>query len=418
MNHYKKIARNFQTYDIFLSSLTARDKEIALSLKMMYAIHMENNKERGLGFGLKQIARFVFKLLTIPFVRNVLKSNEPSHPHIILANSATEQLISEKLPVSQVRIGIQPRPNPKTRHIYKELFHLIRIYQKTDGLNKRYIVLLLHRIIDYLLVYHTIALNETEVICIENDRDPKNLALIHQAKIHGVRTIKYDNWLIDPVHHNDIYCDTYFYPSIYHKNIIEQFDTNAALRYLEGGFVSWDVLDAYAHHPDMDRDRVVYFTQFGIDLSQHRGYIEDILRVLDRREQPYEFIIKVHPREDSTVYQAIVQQYPFVRVVKQCDDVYALISSATYCFSVFSTISLEAKHIMKHSYFINYDYHDFTLVDYDKIGLDLVKSREKIEDIFSGTVIPVDKTIFIQQNNCSYPHTLMKLEEILNHAVS
>jgi hypothetical protein len=418
MSHYKKISRNFQTYDRFLSSLSAREKEIALSLKMMYAIHMEGNKEWGFGFGIKQVARFFFKLLTIPFVRNVLKSNASRHPNIILADTATEQLVSEKLPVSQVKIGMQLRPNQKAWRIYKELFHLIGIYRKTSNLNKRYIMLLLHRVIDYLLVYHTIELKETEVICIENDRNPKNLALIHQAKVQCIRTIKYDNWLIDPVHHNDIYCDTYFYPSIYHKNIIEQFDTNAALRYLEGGFVSWDILDTYTYDPSIDKDTVIYFTQFGIELSRHKCYIEDILMVLDRREKPYMLIIKVHPRENSTVYQAIVQQYPFVRVVKQCDDVYELISSATYCFSIFSTVSLEAKHIMDHSYFINYDYHDFSLVDYDKIGLDLVKNREMIEDIFNGTAIPVDKTRFIRHNNCSYPHTLMKLEEILNHAVS
>jgi hypothetical protein len=415
MSKNENIIMNFKTYDMFLSSLNAREKEIALSIKMMYAIHMENNKEKGIMFDIIQIVRLFLKIVTIPFLKYIIKSNKSHCSYLILGDTATEQFVSKKLPVSKAVIAIKISFNKKALQIYKEFFQMIRRYNKSSNLNKHYIILLLHRLIDYLIVYHTVDVKKIEIICIENDRDPKNLALIHISKLANIKTIKYDNWLIDPVNHNDIYCDIYFYPSIYHKNIIEQFPANKKLKYIKGGFLAWDKLANYTHTPDVRKNTVIYFTQFGIDFSQHKQYIEDILMMLQHRGQSYELIIKVHPREESDMYYMIAKQTSFVRVVKQYKDIYELISKSTFCFSVFSTISLEAKHIINHSYFINYNYRNFSLVDYEQIGLDLVKSKEMLNEIFSGYYTPIDKKTFLRKNNCSYPYTLEKLRKVLKY---
>ena len=186
------------------------------------------------------------------------------------------------------------------------------------------------------------------------------------------------------------------------------------MRYIEGGFISWDALDKYTYVPKRDIDTIIYFTQFGME-ELHLSYMEDILSVLNGRKKPYELIIKVHPRENGTLYYAFAKKHTFVRTLEEDDDIYELISNASYCFSIFSTISIEAKHILTHSYFINYQHQDFSLVDYDKIGLDLIRDKGMIQRIFDGDFTPVDQTKFIKKNNVCYPHTLAKLGEVLNH---
>jgi len=414
MNNNKEILENFQTYDMFLSSLGTRDNQIALSLKMMYSIHMENNNKNIL-FGLKQIFRLFFKFIFVPLQKTNLISSCVPTKDIMIASSPIEKIISRKLSIPLVYVGSKVRLNNKTLKIYKEFFHVVKVLKKENTLKQNYINFLLHRLIDYLVVYHTVELKGISKICMENDREPKNLALVHKSREYGIRTIKYDNWLIDSINHNDIYCDTYFYPSIYHKNIIERFYYNNQLKYVEGGFLHWDVLAEYKAKKNDNKITVIYFTQFGIEISVHLEYIKDIFMTLGTTaNKTYEVIVKVHPRERYEKYKKAFKEFDCIKIIKQCDDVYGLVTQADFCFSVFSTISLEAKHILNHSYFINYSPNTFSIIDYDYIGLDLVESKEMLEDIFTNLVSPVEKKVFICNNNCTYPNTVTKFQEVLN----
>ncbi len=297
----------------------------------------------------------------------------------------------------------------KSANVYKRLFENLYLLFRSTELNKVYCLALSHRLVDYLMVYHTVELGDMKVMLMENDRTPVNMALIHLAKERGVKTVKYDNWLIDPVNHNDVYCEYYFYPSVYHRKIIQGFESNSELQFVEGGFVYWDKLGFYKKMTNNQTKKIVYFTQIGISVQEHLSYINDIAQIIDKLGLTYELIIKVHPRENTQSYKELSRRH---RVVDGHDDIYALIAEADYCFSIFSTVSLEAKHILNNSFFINYRKEDFEHINYNDLGLDLIGNKNDLYRLFKGEFLPVSQEIFISKGNCSYPYTAEKLRKV------
>jgi hypothetical protein len=257
--------------------------------------------------------------------------------------------------------------------------------------------------------YHTAEIVQIKALLVENDRTPVNLALIHLAREQDIKTVKYDNWLISPVHYNDVYCEYYYYPSLYHKNIIQRFESNDSLQFIEGGFAYWDNLKEYKKSVKMSVKKVIYFTQIDTDISEHIKHIKDISAVMDELNIEYSLIIKTHPRENSKPYKKLFSE---CEVVDICSDLYALISQADYCFSIFSTVSLEAKHIVKNSFFINYNTENFDRIDYNGLQLDVIKNKEELYNVFTGEFVPISQDEFIQAANCSYPHSTERLRKL------
>jgi len=409
----QKILQNFNVYDVFLSRLNSRDKEIVSSLKMMYSIHLPNNEvDKKPLFIVKQLLRFVVKLVTLLFFKSITL-NEKSDIHCaILENTNIEVDISKKMDILLVKLNKKLTINYKSFTIYKELFRCMFRLFKDESLNKRYILVLLHRLIDYLLVYHTVDISDLKTILIENDRTPINLALVHKCKKEGIKTIKYDNWLIDPINHNDIYCEYYFYPSLYHKKIIENFDSNKMLNYIQGGFLSWDSLNEYTQKNTSYKEKIIYFSQFGILINQHKEYISDIKKIMDEQERVYEFIVKIHPREDKKMYHKLLKEFDNIEIIATCSDIYKLIAESDFCFSIFSTISLEAKHILNNSYFINYNYNSFDIVNYNDLKLDVIKDRDTLRKVLNNNFKTISQKEFIKNANCKFPNTLESLKKV------
>ena len=409
MNFIKnqKIIENFKVYDVFLSPLKPKDRNVLLSLKMMYAIHMENNELKNT-FVVKQLLRFMLKLIMIPFVKiniNGVKSN-----HTILAEGRIEKNLSQMLDISLINMKKTVTLNLDFIQVYKKLYQVVVIVNKDKTLKKRYIFSLLHRLIDYLLVYYTVDIKGIKVLLVENDRLPSNLALIHKVKEKNIKTVKYDNWLIDPINHNDIYCEYYFYPSLYHRDIIENLSSNKNLKYIEGGFLDWDRLNNYILNP---KKKIIYFTQFGIDISIHFEYIKDIINILKIQKLDYGLIVKTHPRENIQSYKAILEIDDKIELIDSCEDIYSLICTANFCFSIFSTICLEAKHIINDSYFINYRVNNFDIIDYNKLDLDVITNKKMLEDVLLSTYKAIDKEKFIEKNNCTFPNTKNVMRELI-----
>jgi len=405
----QKIVENFKVYDAFLSSLTSKDRDILLALKMMYSIHMENNELKSV-FAIKQLLRFVLKLIIIPFVTidiYGIKSN-----YTVLSEGRIEEELSKKLNISLIKMKKKVALNMNSFQIYKKLYHVVLILYRDKKLKKKHILSLLHRLIDYLVVYHTIDIKNIRVLLIENDRVPSNLALIHRLREESIKTIKYDNWLIDPINHNDIYCEYYFYPSLYHREIIKSFKSNKQLKYIEGGFLDWDRLNSYISQP---RKKIIYFTQFGIDVEVHLGYIKDIVDILKIQKLDYELIVKTHPRESIENYKAIMEIDKNIELIYSCEDIYLLISEADFCFSIFSTISLEAKHIINDSYFLNYRVEEFDIIDYNKLDLDVITDKKMLQEVLEFNYKTINKEKFIKKNNCAFPNTVNKMKELIAH---
>lgn len=415
MSTSSQIINNFQMYNNFLSTLKNKDKRIATSLKMMYSIHMENIKaDKNKLFVIKQLLRFTAKFIYIPFAKISLEGLKHNSNTAILENIIIEKDISKNINIPVVKFKKSMEINLKALVIYKKLFRAIYILFMKSNLKKLYIISLIHRLIDYLIVYETLNIDKLELLLMENDRVPQNLALIHLLQDAGKTTVKYDNWLIDPIHHNDIYCDYYFYPSLYHKDIIENFSYNKKLKYIKGGFLDWDKL---SHYKDTSNDNIlsiVYFTQFGIAKNEHKQYISDIVDIMDSLELEYILTIKTHPREKITDYKEFRNISNNIEIIDISNNIYTLISKANFCFSVFSTISIEAKHIVDNSYFINYNSEHFEIVNYDKIKLDLIKNKNILNDVLRKQYTPIIREIFLENNNGTFPNTNITLERFLN----
>lgn len=416
MDMNNRIIINFQVFNNFLSKLSVKNHKIASSIKMMYSVHMEIQKEKiKFLFLMKQLTRFLIKFFLIPFYQVELIGNDKKSDSVILKNTTIEEFISNKTSIPIVFFKKSITFNLQFITIYTNVLKIIYFLLIDKSLNKKYILSLIHRLIDYEMTFHTLEIPAFKMILLEDDRSPSNLALIHFLRKNNVTTIKYDNWLIDPINHNEVNCEYYYYPSLYHKKIIEQFECNHELKYIKGGFLFWDRLSNYKYEVKEDEFSIIYFTQFSIEVDVHKQYIRDIIETMHKNQIKGKVIIKVHPREKSSKYQELLNFFDNIEIVDKTYDNYILISKANICFSIFSTVSIEAKHITNNSYFINYE--TTNLVDYNELGLDVITDKDMLNDIFSNKYIPIAQDDFIKNNNCQFPNSIKILHNIMIEGV-
>ncbi len=412
MMQNNKIVKRFNQFQSFLSSLDEEDRKCLISLKMMYSVHLSSyTKKRKEIVLLLSLFRMFIKLISIPFLKFTLLIYGNKSFCAILKHTSIEEYISKTNNISLCEIKKRTCINKKTFIIYKNFALCFHKLLKSD-LSKIDILILAHRLIDYISVYSTLEIKKTNTIFIENDRSPINLALINRCKETNIQTVKYDNWLIDPINHNDVYCEYYYYPSIYHKQIIQKLNTNHDLKYLEGGFMYWDKIATYSLKKLDNIISIVYFTQFGIALDEHARYIKDISEIMSTLGLPFQLKIKVHPKENQELYK---KHFINHAIVEEYINLYELIASSNFCFSIFSTVSLEAKHLIQNSYFINYNYSSFNLLDYNALKLDLIKNKEMLFDVLTHKYTPISQELFIKQNNLMYPQSTKKIIENFCH---
>jgi len=404
--HHKTL-NAFDIYDTFLFSENNNARYGAFqSLKMMYALHMKKAVgEKSYRFVGKQLLRLILKIVALPFIRISITSAHS--PCIVLQSyAALDRKTFKNTDFQVVRLQKKFSSNRHTLSILKDFYASAKILLHATELEKRRVYALLHRLLDYYHVLYTLDLSHVQTIFMENDRFPTHKALIDLAKSAGVHTVKFDYWLIDPIHHNDVYCDTYFYPNDYHKDIIRQSRASESLRFVTGGFPNFDRLHDLQKNKT-DQNAVVYFTQPTIPFDEHKRYIQDIAHYA----ADFKIIVKVHPHESINTYLSLASDT--IKVLDSKYDSYLLLQTGNIFFSVFSTISLEAKHITPDSFFINYrkSAHSYP-IDYDLLGLDIIESKEQLEALFQKRIQPVSINTFTDHINRTYPNTLRRMREL------
>lgn len=406
----EEIQQGFRAYDRFLSHYrTSGHYEALRSLKMMYALHMRVVERKKALFPVKQLLRLAGKVLVLPFTKMRLVGRNTDC--VVLECYATmEQDCFPADPPGIVALRRFWALNPEWMGILIRFFKAAVLLLGTDRLKRGRVVALLHRLLDYYHVHRTLEFQGIKTVFMENDRFPTHKALIDKARLAGVKTVKFDYWLIDAINHNDVYCDCYFYPNRYHRDIIETFSQVEELTYISGGFPNFDRLAQLRRSVD-ENAPVVYFTQPDIPFDEQARYIRDIARFAKDRG----LIVKVHPRDDTRRYEDLRSE----RIVLGAagSDSYRLLESGAMFFSVFSTISLEAKHLSPYAFFINYDKdgHRYP-VDYERLGLDLIDSEAALEALFQGRLEVSSSESFIARFNPAYPHTVEMMLEVCRHA--
>ncbi len=290
----------------------------------------------------------------------------------------------------------------------------LNLYRKNKILDFKILLKSLPFLINFLIVYRDINLNNIKILIMEGDAVPINMALIFKSKELNIKTIKIDHFLIDPINHNRIFCDYYFYPSYYHLNIMKNFISNNNVKYVKGGVVHWDNLIKYKNNFNSKRE-ITFIAQHSEISEQEIVYIEDIISLLKENDC---LNIKIHPLDNSNRFDRYLKNSK-IRLYKNQVDNYELISKSQICFSVFSTLSLEAKHISEKTYFINYyvqDFHDF--IDYEVFDnyIETIKSYNRLKEVLNGSNT-FSSTGFIENFNISYPNTGKKLKKLINNII-
>ncbi len=406
---HNAVTKNFNEYDLFLSSQKNCYYYGAFqSLKMMYSIHMTFALQKPRFFLLKQVVRLFLKLCRLPFVTSTFSKS--LHPCSILKTVPDlDRKIIQGNEVELVTLQIKIGFNKQTLSILKHWIAASKILLEENHLHTIHIIALLHRLLDYFLTFTTVEFGSVTTLLMENDRLPTSKALIDKARILNIHTVKFDYWLLDPIHHNDVYCDTYYCPSDYHKAIALNSTTGKQLNIVQGGFPNWDHLSTLRVEKVIE-PFIVYFTQPTVPLKEHQRYIDD----LSRYATNYKIIIKVHPREDISHYIPFASQH--ICVIGKETDSYELLRQGDMFFSIFSTISLEAKHLCEYSFFINYTLSEYSSpINYDQIGLDVITDSSTLSALFNRQLHPMSKETFIAHNNFNYPNSVEKLFGLCRH---
>lgn len=271
--------------------------------------------------------------------------------------------------------------------------------------------------IESILLYHQIDLTGIDVIITEDDIDFRHAIILQKAIEQGIKTIKIEHFLIDEVQHNNVLCEYYFYPSVFHKRVREKFPINQRLKYVEGGFINHDIIAKYEYLPQLSPKIILFITQHGgqFGARDELFYIDEILSLIAGDD--YVVHIKVHPREQPERY-AKYGNNDRCKVVSGRDvDNYELISRAYFCVSISSSLVLEAKLICNRSFFIKFDIDD----DFDMVNLndfsdffDVVQSKRELGLVLSGAYGFKAREIYLKNYNMTYPDTKNRFVKFLD----
>lgn len=158
---------------------------------------------------------------------------------------------------------------------------------------------------------------------------------------------------------------------------LDYIDRQCELFGLDSSVPVWIVArEAIRHFELLDEER---------DRSDMRA-IFDILSSCRKNEQ---VILKLHPRDDAAFYRFIEEEYPFVRIIHEC-DLYSLISLCELYLAQISSTMMWALALGK--IVITYDFNNQPYWHYfrDKAGLIRVDSPAALRDVMHTFYI--DKT--------------------------
>lgn len=414
---FNKILANYNKFDQFLLHFPPESiqKNSFMSIRLLYCAIIGKN-EITLIQSLKHILKLIIRLVRLPFF--VAEMTQKS-PVMILGTHRLDHEISKltQIPLANIKMRRNPTLLSPSWKIY---FKILKVFgycivevMRHRILGWKVFICSAYGLLDFLVVYYTVDINEIKVIITESDSMPSDVALLLKAKEKNIKTIKIDHFLIDPINHNLIFCDYYFYPCLLHLNIMKSFGVNSHLKYQEGGFLHWDKIAMYQHCPTVPK-KVSFFTQHGGILGKKDEiyYINEILEVLPAS---YSLIIKVHPLDNMERYLTF-RQYQNVEIIFGQIDNYALIAESSLCLSICSTLTLEAKHICENSFFINYDPDSLKgFINYDDFHslIDTLTSREMLYKAINEDFKISKKEDFIKAFNFSYPHTVKRLLSLI-----
>lgn len=417
-NSESLIVANYEKYDRFLAWLAQKEKSDRVylafqSVRCAYAVDINMPGTWSL------IKRWVLTGILVflaPFLHFRLSDRQSQ---VVIFNTGSivhrERLAKiMNLPLVTVEHSFGIKNFKGKLPISKEFLLIIYYCLVNHLLETGKILSYAYYMLGFLAIYDNLDFGRVTTIITETDISPKEFAVVKSARNKKLRTIKIDYVFTDPVHHNSIYCQEYFCPNEYHKEILGQFPQNRDVIFHHGGFPSWDELAKFTWEPANNEKIITYFTQHTYYLEQQMEHLRHLADFVDKNPG-YTLYIKKHPLDKKDY--AILSTNKKIKIIEpEQISSYELIAISAYTFSIFSILTLEAKHICNNSFFINYKADsDTALIDYNVFSryVDVVTDREMLTKVLLGGIAARDQASFINCFNPTYPNTCKKLAEIV-----
>lgn len=410
------ILNNYRKFDEFLTTIPSESfsYKALLSIRLNYSAVYGNAEKLSIIEFIKNIIKLLRTLIKPLITKASLSKNANV---VVIGSDPLDVKTAELLSAVNAKIKFRKKLFFITAHDLRVLSIFMKccfFAIKSSTLNRSIFLKSSEGLMDFLIVYRDIDLKDIEILIMESDSIPENTALVFKAKEQGIPTIKIDHFLIDPINHNQIFCQYYFYPSTLHLEIMKKFKDNKSLIYIEGGIIHWDCLDKYKHKKRLGKREITFFAQHGeiFDKKDEIFYIDEILSLMNNDDM---LKIKLHPRDKSNKYNHYSDN-PRVTIIKKCDDNYALIAESDICISICSTMTMEAKHICRDSYFINYEFETFDVfVDYKNFDgtIETIKNRSALKNLLENNKKTFGIKSFIKKFNFSYPQSANTLIKVI-----
>lgn len=415
-NFNKSILENYENFDAFVYKYKADTElfDLLYSIRMTYSVHTVLKTFRNTNKAKRYftVLLLIFWRLLKPLLFTVQLTNKTRQ--VILYYWSKNEEMASNVGIECSYFKTDFSISFKRLYLYPKIFKIIILLFNNSLLNKLSVFENIPNIIEAVCTFYEINLNGIDLIITENDTHPQYVAVLSKAKQKGIKTVKIESVLIGDIQHNNVFCDYYFYPSNFHKNVRKKFEVNTNLKYIEGGFLNWDNLAKYKHQPANTPKIVTYFTAHSRLTGDYTDnyYIDEIISVLPDNYQLY---IKIHPRENRALYKKYQDNQKCVVLPVDTDN-FELICKSSFCISVFSSLSLEAKHIMLNSFFINYtplsksnviSYTDF--MDY----FNVITSTLELSEFLNNEKQAYTQSVFSDNFNMKYPNVCKSFKQFL-----
>ncbi len=319
-------------------------------------------------------------------------------------------------PITHIRNG-EKKIGTFLKNVFKFpalIFVMIDLLLQKE-LSKKYLLKSFIPMIDFAAIYQCIDFKNIKQIVTHRDRYPDEIALLMTARENGIQTIKIDNLSpLDTYAHTTLCCEYYFCPNSINSNVFSAYFHNSNVTTIQGALPSWDLLDQYSYEPDQNPKTILFFTQYWSEVFTGVDNTFYIQEIIDSMPEDHHLWIKVHPFENPRRYEYLKSNR--VKIIPHgTEDVFHLIKRASFCFSVYSALSYEAKHICSTSFLINYYPEKLIQEDYKELSnfIDHIANRRTLEAVLMGKIQPISKQEFINRFNPFYPKSSHALKNCL-----
>lgn len=419
MQIHEQILKNYEQFDSFLNNISLNNEcyKTYLSIRLLYSAINGKKTNVSKKESFIDILKTLYALLKIFRIKAILKTKNEV---VVIGSHKLDYQVAEELKIDNVNIIFFKQKisiTKKNFQLVKIFFKCMKLYFKNGGLKFSILLKSLPGMIDFLIASRDIDVSGIKVFIMESDSMPLDLALIFKAKEYNIDTIKIDHFLIDPINHNRIFCDHYFYPSFLHLSIMQKFPENNYINYVKGGIIHWDKLGNYPLIQTECRE-ITFFGQHGEILNERDElfYINEILSLMNENDI---LNIKIHPNDKTKKFN-YYKNYSNVSLIEDIKDNNSLIARSAICFSICSTMSLEAKHICENSYFINYEIEKFNgYVDYITFenSIETIYTRKDLKKVLLHNKKTLPISNFIANFNFNFPHSTKAIQNFISKVI-